>query len=428
MVLRVLVVSGLAATASAFAPASGLRSSRIASISSTESETEWAAPPMPESDSTDEAVPSEVAAVQKAPRTSLALPFMNAPAILDGTLAGDMGFDPLGFADCRENLLVYREAEVKHARLAMLAAAGWPLAELYHKSIASSAGLPSILNTDGRNPSVLNGFTGPVSASFVVAAFAMVGLVEGGTLKSQYISPQDFNQRPASFAQKESEGLVSGGYNFDPLNLYNFFGPGEEGRQIMRTSELKNGRLAMMAITGMAIQEAMLKKPVVDQTPLFFKPIWESVAALLTGDVPALYTEEGINTKFGTSAPLESFQYPSEDEPAAVVTAPVAATTITAAPEVDPVVEFSTAVPSVVEEAVPAATTTMESTASVIPEVAAAAAPVEVPTAPLEAVADAASAAVAAVAEAMPSVADVAEVATKVADVRDMGFPDFSGL
>ena len=87
MVLRVLVVSGLAATASAFAPASGLRSSRIASISSTETETEWAAPPMPEA---DEAVPSEVAAVQKAPRTSLALPFMNAPAILDGTLAGDM--------------------------------------------------------------------------------------------------------------------------------------------------------------------------------------------------------------------------------------------------------------------------------------------------------------------------------------------------
>ena len=319
---------------------------------------------------------------------------------------------------------MYREAEVKHARLAMLAAAGWPLAELYHKSIASSAGLPSILNTDGRNPSVLNGFTGPVSAFFVVAAFATVGLVEGGTLKSQYISPQDFNQRPAAFAQKESEGLVSGGYNFDPFNLYNFFGPGEEGRQIMRTSELKNGRLAMMAITGMAIQEAILKKPVVDQTPLFFKPIWESVAALLTGDVPALYTEEGINTKFGTSAPLESFQYPSEDEAAAVVTAPVAATTIT----VDPVVEVPAAMPSVLEEALPAATTTMESTASVIPEVAAAAAPVEVMTAPLEAVADAASAAVAAVADVMPSVADVAEVVTKVADVQDMGFPDFSGL
>ena len=74
----------------------------------------------------------------------------------------------------------------------------------------------------------------------------------------------------------------------------------------MRTSELKNGRLAMMAITGMAIQEAMLKKPVVDQTPSS-KPIWESVAALLTGDVAA--HRRGINTKFGASAPLDSFQY-----------------------------------------------------------------------------------------------------------------------
>merc|ERR1712078_497162 len=97
-------------------------------------------------------------------------------------------------------------------------------------------------------------------------------------------------------------------------------------------------------------------------------------------------------------------------------------------PEVDPVVEVPAAMPSVLEEAVPAATTTMESSASVIPEVAAAAAPVEVLTSPLEAVADAASAAVAAVADAMPSVADVAEVATKVADVRDMGFPDFGAV
>ena len=170
---------------------------------------------------------------------------------------------------------MYREAEVKHARLAMLAAAGWPLAELFHKEIASSAGLSPILNADGRNPSVLNGFTGPASVAFVVAAFAGIGMQESVTLKSQYISPQDFNQRPAAFAKKEQEGLVSGGFDFDPLNLYNFFGPGEEGRQVMRTSELKNGRLAMMAITGMAIQEAVFKKPVVEQTPIFFKPVWE---------------------------------------------------------------------------------------------------------------------------------------------------------
>ena len=308
---------------------------------------------------------------------------------------------------------MYREAEVKHARLAMLAAAGWPLAELFHKEIASSAGLSPILNADGRNPSVLNGFTGPASVAFVVAAFAGIGMQESVTLKSQYISPQDFNQRPAAFAKKEQEVLVSGGFDFDPLNLYNFFGPGEEGRQVMRTSELKNGRLAMMAITGMAIQEAVFKKPVVEQTPIFFKPIWESVAQLLTGDVPALYTEEGIGgsvNKYGTSAPIESFSYPAED----AVAAPAAAAAVEAAPAV---MEFAAPPAAVITEAAPAAV--ME------------AAP-EAPAAVVAPVVEAAQSVMAAAVDALPSPADVAEVVTKVAeaapDMRDMALPDFSAL
>jgi hypothetical protein len=47
---------------------------------------------------------------------------MERPAALDGTLAGDVGFDPLGFAKSKNDLMNYREAEIKHARLAMLAA------------------------------------------------------------------------------------------------------------------------------------------------------------------------------------------------------------------------------------------------------------------------------------------------------------------
>jgi hypothetical protein len=43
-----------------------------------------------------------------------------------GTLAGDNGFDPLRLARNKEQLFLFREAEYKHARLAMLAAIGWP--------------------------------------------------------------------------------------------------------------------------------------------------------------------------------------------------------------------------------------------------------------------------------------------------------------
>lgn len=54
------------------------------------------------------------------PDMSVAIPFLARPPILDGELAGDVGFDPLGFAKNRESLWELREAEVKHARLAML--------------------------------------------------------------------------------------------------------------------------------------------------------------------------------------------------------------------------------------------------------------------------------------------------------------------
>ena len=64
------------------------------------------------------------------PAMSQSMPFMARPAALDGSLAGDVGFDPLGFAKSSDDLMNYREAEIKHARLAMLAAAGWPISEL----------------------------------------------------------------------------------------------------------------------------------------------------------------------------------------------------------------------------------------------------------------------------------------------------------
>lgn len=44
----------------------------------------------------------------------------NRSPILDGTFPGDFGFDPLGFVKTEDDLLWYREAEIKHARLAML--------------------------------------------------------------------------------------------------------------------------------------------------------------------------------------------------------------------------------------------------------------------------------------------------------------------
>lgn len=65
-------------------------------------------------------LPSPSETVAATPKMSQSLPFMERPAALDGSLVGDVGFDPLGFAKTKVDLLNYREAEIKHSRLAML--------------------------------------------------------------------------------------------------------------------------------------------------------------------------------------------------------------------------------------------------------------------------------------------------------------------
>lgn len=53
---------------------------------------------------------------------SQALPFLKCPPILAENIdvPGNVGFDPLGFVQDTDDLMVYQEAEIKHARLAML--------------------------------------------------------------------------------------------------------------------------------------------------------------------------------------------------------------------------------------------------------------------------------------------------------------------
>merc|ERR1712127_929958 len=50
-----------------------------------------------------------------------------------------------------------RESEVKHGRLAMLAAVGWPASEALHPFLSEASGLPNLLNDAGEAPSVLTG-------------------------------------------------------------------------------------------------------------------------------------------------------------------------------------------------------------------------------------------------------------------------------
>ena len=136
----------------------------------------------------------------------------------------------------------------------MLAAAGWPLAELWDKSIASALGLQPALTSTGESPSLLNGGLDKIDAEYWIMVVALAGIFE---IQSKLT--------------KESKGknYVAGDCGFDPLG---FFPEDKAGQMEMQTKEIKNGRVAMMAIVGFAIQEALYNVPVVNETPMFFQP------------------------------------------------------------------------------------------------------------------------------------------------------------
>lgn len=190
---------------------------------------------------------------------SASLPFLKRPELLDGTLPGDRGFDPFNFSSDAAALTWYRDSEIKHARLAMLAAVGWPLAELTHNSVASKFDLQPILGVQDKVPSVLNGGLSLTNPLFWVGAISAAAALE-------------------FVATKSGENREPGDFGFDPLSLA---GRSDKQQFFMKEAEIFNGRLAMLAITGFVVQEFYTNMGVVNQTPIFFKPFGDVVAHFL---------------------------------------------------------------------------------------------------------------------------------------------------
>lgn len=134
----------------------------------------------------------------------------------------------------------------------MLAAVGWPLAELLNPFIAMDG-------HNGRAPSLFNGglFDGPIPFFLVLAA--------GSAAYIEYIAEEQANKR---WQPGAATSHIAGDLGFDPFGLSK-----EEGayrQKALRANELFNGRLAMLAITGFSVSEFVWGKPVVALTPFFF--------------------------------------------------------------------------------------------------------------------------------------------------------------
>ncbi|KAL9139239.1 Light-harvesting complex [Amphidinium carterae] len=177
------------------------------------------------------------------------IPFIPRPRYQQfaGNTAGDAGFDPYGFSNDVDTFNYMRLAELKHARWAMLAALGWPMSEVVNPPLASLSGLPSGLLANGTCPAFLNGGW-PLAEQvvFVGAAFCAAAVFD--------------------YILEETDG--PGRYGWDPIGLENLRLPLVSdilvpmGRNAMADAEILNGRVAMIAISIMVIQEFVTEKPV----------------------------------------------------------------------------------------------------------------------------------------------------------------------
>lgn len=175
---------------------------------------------------------------------SQSLPFMNRPALLDGSMAGDVGFDPLGLSNIDEvgiDLYWLREAEVKHARVAMMAVAGFLQVEIFGPAPGCEMATAKC-QTDafwqiwGAHP------------QYIAFALIMIGIIEmiSGIAATQGRStgcrgPGEFGLDPLGFSKGDAEGFKK-----------------------LQAQEIANGRLAMWAAAGEIMQGCTTHKGAIE--------------------------------------------------------------------------------------------------------------------------------------------------------------------
>uniref|UniRef100_A0A7S3Q238 Plastid light harvesting protein n=1 Tax=Chaetoceros debilis TaxID=122233 RepID=A0A7S3Q238_9STRA len=136
-----------------------------------------------------------------------------------------VNFDPVGFAErSPEWLPWFREAELKHGRAAMLATVGMVVPEFMRipGEQFSFEAIPNVINAHDALPDSM------------IQIIGWISFLEACTFPA-LANMNEYDRRPGDFS-------------FDPLG---FYPTTEEKQNEMQLMELKNGRLAMIAIGGM---------------------------------------------------------------------------------------------------------------------------------------------------------------------------------
>tara|TARA_B110001452_G_scaffold234828_1_gene213339 strand:- start:1132 stop:1809 length:678 start_codon:yes stop_codon:yes gene_type:complete len=157
------------------------------------------------------------------------------PGVIDPTGP----FDPANLLEgkSKEEVMRYREAELTHGRVGMLASAGFLVQENFHPLFSGDGG-PAIEQIPALPPAIW----------FVMTLG--VGIAEAYRIQIGWANPYE---KPDNVQALKAE-YTPGDLGFDPLGLKP--DSPEEFRE-MQTKELQNGRLAMLAAAGFLAQEAV---------------------------------------------------------------------------------------------------------------------------------------------------------------------------
>ena len=182
---------------------------------------------------------------------------------LPGALPPVGFFDPLGFAEKAPpgTLKRYREAEVTHGRVSMLAVVGFLVGEKVE-------GSSFLFDASIKGPAITH--LAQVPGAFWAALVIAIGAAETRRAETGWVNPSDV---PVDQPGLLREGYTPGDIGFDPLGLK----PSDpEEYNTMATKELQNGRLAMLAAAGFMAQELVDGKGILEH----FQPSIVAVAPI----------------------------------------------------------------------------------------------------------------------------------------------------
>uniref|UniRef100_A0A0G4ID45 Uncharacterized protein n=1 Tax=Chromera velia CCMP2878 TaxID=1169474 RepID=A0A0G4ID45_9ALVE len=207
-------------------------------------------------------------------------------------------FDPLGLSAGKnpEQVAKLREAELKHCRIAMLAVLGWfSVVNNFYFFYGGELGTDPIeawqkVNLAGKAQILL--FIG------LLEWFTIAIKEYQKTTPGRLCIPGDYF---GAYGWLVDETQTRYGENLDSFNKYDWeveeFGRGNALQFLTvdewvdyQTQELNNGRLAMVAIAGLFIQDVLFKQP----GDLIFKPYFDTTVQFFNDLISDTHTAEGM--------------------------------------------------------------------------------------------------------------------------------------